>query len=73
MARFIASVALLGALALGACGKADPPQAAPPQPGTTPPVGERKCPDPSIKDSSNPCSPNYYKPVKGSFKGQKTF
>ena len=73
MARLITSFALLGALALTACGKAEPPQAEPLHPASTPPVGERKCPDPSIKDSSNPCSPNYYKPVKGSFKGQKTF
>ena len=73
MARLITSIALLGALALGACGKTDPPKAAPAPPAITPPVEAHKCPDPSIKDSSNPCSPNYYKPVKGSFKGQKTF
>jgi len=32
---------------------------------------EKKCPDPNIHDSSDPCSPNYYKPVQGGFKGDK--
>ena len=70
MQRLITSFALLGALSLGACGKPDP---ATRQAENPPPAAERKCPDQSIKDSSDPCSPHYYKPVKGSFKGQKTF
>jgi hypothetical protein len=32
---------------------------------------EKKCPDPNIHDSTDPCSPNYYKPVQGSFKDDK--
>jgi hypothetical protein len=36
-----------------------------------PAVADKKCPDPSIHDSTNPCSPNYYKPVQGGFKGEK--
>lgn len=38
---------------------------------TKPAVTDKKCPDPSIHDSTNPCSPNYYKPVQGGFKGEK--
>jgi hypothetical protein len=73
MKRLITTLALMVPLAVGACGKAGP--AAPPAPAIEngPPALAHKCPDPSIKDSSNPCSSNYYKPVKGSFKDQKTF
>lgn len=70
MQRLITSFALLGLLSLGACGK---PDQADRKAESPPPAAGRKCPDPSIKDSSDPCSSNYYKPVKGSFKGQKTF
>ena len=70
MQRLTIAFALLGLLSLGACGKPDQADRKAENP---PPAAERKCPDPSIKDSSDPCSPHYYKPVKGSFKGQKTF
>lgn len=53
------------------CGPSEKPAAAPAP--STAAKAEPKCPDPSIKDPSNPCSPLYYKPVKGSFKGQKSF
>ena len=56
---------------LAGCGPAEKPPAEPAFPAAT--KTEPKCPDPSIKDPSNPCSPLYYKPVKGSFKGQKSF
>lgn len=36
-----------------------------------PAVTDKKCPDPSIHESTNPCSPNYYKPVQGGFKGER--
>jgi hypothetical protein len=62
---------LVALLALSACGPAPTAAQAPAEP--SPPRSEPKCPDPSIKDATNPCSPNYYKPVKGSFKGQKSF
>jgi hypothetical protein len=70
--RTLLTISSLTALAfLCGCGPspapADPPANAPPA------KVEPKCPDPSIKDPSNPCSPLYYKPVKGSFKGQKSF
>lgn len=56
---------------LGGCGPSPAPAEAP---GNSSPIKAKpKCPDPSIKDPSNPCSPHYYEPVKGSFKGQKSF
>lgn len=58
-------------LVLAACGPApSTPQA---DAKSDPPKAEPKCPDPSIKDPNNPRSPNHYKPVKGTFKGQKSF
>ena len=56
---------------LTGCGPSVKPTDAPAP--ATPAKAEPKCPDPSIKDPNNPCSPLYYKPVKGSFKGQKSF
>jgi hypothetical protein len=73
MGKFLIAVAVFGALALGGCGKVDPAEPVSTNAGSGPPTLARKCPDPSIKDSSNLCSPNYYKSVKGSFKGQKSF
>lgn len=58
-------------LLLTGCGPSVKPAEAPAP--SAPAKEQTKCPDPSIKDPSNPCSPHYYKPVKGSFKGQKSF
>ncbi len=66
MASALATIALLTG-----CGpSAKPADVSAP---ATPARAEPKCPDPSIKDPNNPCSPLYYKHVKGSFKGQKSF
>lgn len=71
MGPFLKVGALASLLALVACG---PAPSTPPSPQAAAPVSAKpRCPDPRIKDSTNPCSPNYYKPVKGSFKGQKSF
>lgn len=70
--RILLTASSLAALAiLCGCGPSPAPAEAPVN--SSPAKTEPKCPDPSIKDPSNPCSPLYYKPVKGSFKGQKSF
>lgn len=70
MCRASQLVAVAALLSLAACGK---PEATPTQPVAPMAAAKPKCPDPSIKDHTNPCSPNYYKPVQGSFKDQKSF
>ncbi len=70
--RTVLTASSLAALAiLCGCGPSAAPAEAPAN--SSPAKTEPKCPDPSIKDPSNPCSPLYYKPVEGSFKGQKSF
>jgi len=61
------TMVLMLAFAVASCGR---PQEATTNSAAKPSV-EKKCPDPDIHDSSNPCSPNYYKPVQGGFKGEK--
>jgi hypothetical protein len=68
-AIFTASSLAMMVLLAGCGPSATPTNVAPP----SNPAAQPKCPDPSIKDPGNPCSPLYYKPVKGSFKGQKSF
>ena len=67
MRRLQMLLILTAALTASSCGR--PTEKSPP-PSSEKSV-ERKCPDPSIHDSSDPCSPNYYKPVQGSFRGDK--
>lgn len=37
------------------------------------PAAGRKCPDPNIRDSKDPCSPYYWKPKDSALKDAKTF
>jgi nitrous oxide reductase accessory protein NosL len=71
MRTLLTASCLATTVLLAACGPSSKPAEAPPP--STPAKSEPKCPDPRIKDPNNPCSPLYYKPVKGSFKGQKSF
>ena len=77
MRTFFTASSLAAIILLAGCGPSakptDAPAPAPAPAPATPAKAEPKCPDPSIKDPNNPCSPLYYKPVKGSFKGQKSF
>jgi hypothetical protein len=71
MRTLFTASSLAAIILLTGCGPSAKPTDAPAP--ATPAKTEPKCPDPSIKDPNNPCSPLYYKPVKGSFKGQKSF
>lgn len=66
--RNLTSIVVLaaGSLALAGCGR--PAETATAQPEAAPVAkAGRKCPDPNIHDNKDPCSPNYYPGVKGSF------
>ena len=71
MGKIAITTALAAVLLLVGCSKPEATASAQPAVPTAP--AKAKCPDPSIKDHTNPCSPYYYKPVQGSFKNQKSF
>jgi hypothetical protein len=67
-----APVAMLVCLSLGGCGRkpTKPPAA---QQAVPIPSAVHKCPDPNIRDSTNPCSPYYWKPKGSALKSAKSF
>lgn len=71
MARqIIAQATLVLALTLSGCGK---PADKPPTAQASGVPNEKKCPDPNIRDSKDPCSPYYWKPKDSALKNAKSF
>lgn len=73
MARSLVPSALFtAALALAGCGKpAEKSSPETPAPASSP--AARKCPDPSIRDPKDPCSPYYWHPKDSALKNAKSF
>ena len=70
--RPAASLAALMCLGLAGCSR----EAAQPSAGQKAepvPAAGRKCPDPNIRDSKDPCSLYYWKPKDSALKDAKTF
>ena len=70
--RPAASLAALICLGLAGCSR----EAAQPSAGQRAepvPAAGRKCPDPNIRDSKDPCSPYYWKPKDSALKDAKSF
>lgn len=70
--RPAASLAALMCLGLAGCSR----EAAQPSAGQKAqpiPAAGRKCPDPNIRDSKDPCSPYYWKPKDSALKDAKIF
>lgn len=73
MCRLLIPTALFAmAVVLSGCGK--PVEKSSAQgPATAPSPAARKCPDPDIRDSKDPCSPYYWKPKDSALKNAKSF
>ena len=70
--RPAATLAALMCLGLAGCSR----EAAQPSAGQKAepvPAAGRKCPDPNLRDSKDPCSPYYWKPKDSALKDAKSF
>ena len=71
--RTVTSFALLAAtMTLVACGRPPETATAAPEAAAVAKV-EKKCPDPSITDTNDPCSPLYWKPSGSSLQNATKF
>jgi hypothetical protein len=68
----VSPMLVAAALSVGGCGRqaSKPVAPEPPTPASAP---GRKCPDPNIRDTKDPCSPYYWQPKGSALKNAKTF